>query len=190
MKLAIVDLDGVVANADMRFAKAEEAKQAREKEIEFTGMTEAQIQRECSGTFWQTVFTPELVALDTLIDGVVEAISFLERYPTDDSGYRVIFLTSRPESMRKATDNWLFEHELQGPRLLMKAPAFQFTKTLTWKVGMVQTLCQFYDADELLFIDDEKKHREATMDAFLGSDIDVIVASSLADAFEKLKEDE
>lgn len=146
MKLAIIDLDGVIADATARFAKAEEVKQAW---LDKTTL-------DVTNVYWRAVFNPEYVPLDTLIDGVVEAISFIERYPSDQHGYDVIYLTSRPESMREATYNWLFEHELSGPKLVMKAPAFQYTKTTVWKAGMVQTLEALYGATDLLIVDDEQ----------------------------------
>lgn len=153
MKLAIIDLDGVVANADARFAKAEEVKKAtwEDRSVEL-GTKE----RTATDRYWRTVFDPALVELDTLIEGVTEAIDYL----FDDMGYTVVLLTSRPESMREATSKWLWEVALLLPsvtrNLIMKAPAFQYTKTVTWKAGMVQTLEALYGAIDLLIIDDEQ----------------------------------
>jgi phosphoglycolate phosphatase-like HAD superfamily hydrolase len=138
-KLAIIDLDGVVANPEARFAKAEAA----------TGGVR-------NNLYWQTAFTPEYVALDTLIEGAIETIEGLEA-----QDYEIIYLTSRPESMRAATIEWLWQVGIYFPpilrdHLVCKSPAFQFVKTIIWKAGMVYTLAALYEAEEILVIDDEQ----------------------------------
>lgn len=164
MKLAIIDLDGVVADNTARFAKAEEAKQAfitqktAEKIERFhrteIGWSSETVEKQAANLYWQTAFTPELVSLDTLIDGVNEALLELQY----THGHKLILLTSRPESMREATMEWLYQHIDISLlfKLFMKAPAFQYTKTTVWKAGMVQTLEALYGATDLLIIDDEQ----------------------------------
>lgn len=128
--IAFVDLDGVVANNEARFARA-----TSNNKID-----------------WQIAFDPGLIVLDTLIDGVFHQLNFLEQ-----RGYTIFYLTSRPESMRDATESWLEEHNLQAARtLVMKSVAFQFTKTVVWKAGMVDTLTQMYQCREIIIIDDEQ----------------------------------
>ncbi len=39
--------------------------------------------------------------------------------------------------------------------LVMKPPAFQYTKTVVWKAGIVQMLAAMFEASEVLFVDDE-----------------------------------
>jgi len=152
-KMCIVVLDGVVADATARFAKAEEAKQASTLDY-----------KQTTDLYWRTVFTPDLVQLDTLIEGAQEA---LERLMAE--GYLLIYLTSRPEAMRVATLTWLMDHDIlhYGPsgaiqdiELVMKPPAFQYTKTVVWKAGMIQHLAAFYQAEEVIFIDDEHANWE------------------------------
>lgn len=170
--LAIIDLDGVVVNADARFAKAEEAKQAyidREK-ARFEEMFKsspysfdpAALHRQATDLYWQTVFTPELVELDMLIIGADHAIARLS-----GKVQKIIYLTSRPESMREATQAWLAREHLSliFRELVMKVPAFQFVKTTTWKAGIVTTLAHLYGADDILFIDDEEANCEAMRQA-------------------------
>lgn len=202
MKLAVIDLDGVVADNTKRF---EAAATKREFYRQHLGdampdaltnpINHAYVQKAFDDLletlYWQVAFNPDLVKLDTLIDGVKEVLDAI-RYAYD---YELVFLTSRPDNMARKTVHWLWEQNIlfyidSKEALIMKPSASHFTKTLTWKVGKVQELCQFCSVDELLFIDDEEKHREAVMDAFLETTIEVIVASSLADALEKLKEDE
>ena len=157
MKLAIIDLDKVICNGDARFAKAEEAKQAFVNDLlAHFGKVDSASEKDATNLYWHTVFTPELVELDTLIDGVHEALDQLQR-----DGYGVMLLTSRPESMREATEQWLagkalVNRYLNPFPLIMKAPAFQYVKTTVWKAGMVQTLEALYNVTDLLIVDDEQ----------------------------------
>lgn len=160
-RIAIIDLDGVVADSTARFAKAEEAKAAwlaqHREQYADTIVTE----KRATELYWQTALSPEWVHLDTLIDGVPQAIEQIE---TDCGYYPVIFLTSRPETMREATEEWLFQHGLYGAsddhKLLMKPTSQQFVKTTTWKAGVVQMLASLYDAKTILVIDDEVANHE------------------------------
>ena len=196
MFLAIIDLDGVVADNTKRFEKAEEAKQQWIVEHRVPG-TNAILKEygapSANDIYWQRAFDSDLVALDTLIDGVrvaLEALRFTQNY-------ELIFLTSRPESMREATLKWLYDHNIlffstyRTPSLVMKAPAFQFTKTTVWKAGMVHQLHRLYGADELLFIDDEEANRKAVLDAYPdGGDFGIVrVYVSLAEAVEALRQE-
>ncbi len=153
-RLAIIDVDGIIANVDARFAKAEEARNAylRSQQGIPDGFSKSNI-AHATDLYWRTVFTPELVSLDTLIDGVNDALLDIQV-----QGYKVVLLTSRPDSMRSATMHWLLDNGLwdRYNDLVMKAPAFQYTKTTVWKAGIVQTLEAFYAATDLLIVDDEQ----------------------------------
>jgi phosphoglycolate phosphatase-like HAD superfamily hydrolase len=129
-RLAVIDLDGVCANSDARFALAKVG----------------------SRTDWSVAFDPANVPLDTLIDGVPEALAQLE-----SQGYQLVYLTSRPESMRDATLAWLDQHDLINEHrpIIFKSASKQFTKTKIWKVEEVRALVERYNASELLFVDDE-----------------------------------
>ena len=175
MKLCIVDLDGVVANAEARFAHAEEIKQTY---LYPDG-------KDAVNAYWQAVFDSEYVPTDTLIDGVNEALLDVQQ-----AGYNVLFLTSRPESMRDATAHWLFEHTVydMDDELVMKASSFQYTKTTVWKAGMVQTLASLCHASQVLVVDDEQTNldeiaRHATVSPVVPG---LMIAKSLAEAVAKL----
>lgn len=148
MKLAIVDLDGVTADSTARF---EQAKQGQEN-----GKID-----------WAVAFAPELVSLDTLIDGADKAIRRL-----DDMGYGIVFLTSRPESMEAATKQWLAQHELDCYELICKPKSKQFTKTRIWKAEEVKRMTlqakSFDESAIVMFIDDELENRRAASDLTLG----------------------
>src|SRR5205823_6012368 len=94
-RLAIVDLDGCVANVDARFARAEEAKQAWLNDLQNVLRSE----KQAIDIYWRTVFSPDLVSLDTLIDGAKEGLEAIRH----EKGYQLILMTSRPETMREAT---------------------------------------------------------------------------------------
>jgi hypothetical protein len=154
-KIAFIDLDGVVADATKRFERADIA-----KALYLSGTDRPEmLSREATNVYWREVFNSENVPLDTLIEGVVEALVTLEQ-----QDYRLIYLTSRPESMRAATQEWLFQKLVWGvydlPNfvsrgLVMKPAAFQYTKTVIWKAGTIQMFVAMYGADEVLVIDDE-----------------------------------
>lgn len=138
MKLAIIDLDGVIVNNDARFECAKAA----------TGKID-----------WNIAFDPALVSLDIPVPGTKEALDFLE-----SKGFIVCFLTSRPEHMRKATMDWLREYHFGANyrELFMKDYAVdRYTKTVDWKVRMVATSLHVKFYSEVLFIDDEEVNRAA-----------------------------
>lgn len=138
MKLAVVDLDGIVSNSDARFARA---------------TTNGKID-------WRIAFNPDLVTLDTLIDGCPGCLKRLEA-----DGYTVIFLTSRPEPMRVATEQWLSLHGLlDGRRLIMKPLSKQYTKTKVWKAEVVQELIEEMEPESVIFIDDERANIETLIE--------------------------
>lgn len=151
MKVAFIDLDGVVADATKRFEHAEHL-----TSMQYDKSRQSKLWTDL---YWRTVFTPEHVTLDTLIADldVEKALDQLE-----EDGYDLVFLTSRPESMRAATRIWLQQHRLweqvrvaEMRQLVMKPAAFYYTKTVTWKAGTVQMLASLSGATEVLVIDDE-----------------------------------
>ncbi len=93
-KLAIIDIDGVVADASARFAKAGEAKQAYLNE-----MAELQISDERGATdaYWEAALNPEHVYLDTLMASANAALNGLLQ-----SGYHIVFLTSNWTPLKNA----------------------------------------------------------------------------------------
>jgi ribonucleotide monophosphatase NagD (HAD superfamily) len=136
-KLAIIDLDGVIANSDARFAKAA---------------------KPDGGVNWRVAFDPALVSLDQLIDGAVAALNRLE-----EQGFTIIILTSRPESMKEATAAWLAQHDLHRFTLQCKPASEQFTKTVRWKAKEVRKLIEAYKPEVIVFVDDEAGNRESVL---------------------------
>lgn len=192
MKLAIIDFDGVVADATARFAQAEEVKQAwLDKARSILLSTNAVDEREATNLYWRTVFDPANVSMDTEIDGASEAIYQL----VEEHDYTIVFLTSRPETMRQATISWLSDltGEDNDPvygleRVFMKAAAFQYVKTVVWKAGMVQTLATFFGASQVLVVDDEQANlNEIVKHATVPPQVPgLMIAKSLVEAIAKL----
>jgi hypothetical protein len=148
-KIAFIDLDGVVANSDLRFAQAEQTANAKyQQEVYSSAWTDL---------YWRTVFDPTNVQMDTPIEGAYDALNKIEE------NYEVHFLTSHPEPMRRATQAWLKQHRLMGLArdLIMKPVSMQYTKTVVWKVGTIHMLASMYGASEVLVIDDEQMNIDA-----------------------------
>lgn len=175
MKLAIIDLDGVVADATARFDQAK-----ADAEAAFVG--QAYEKREYDNVYWRAVFNPEYVPLDVLIKGTNDALNTIA-----GAGYQRIFLTSRPQSMTEATLDWMGLNIFISPGvdIIFKAPAFQYVKTVVWKAGMVQTLEALYEATDLLIVDDEQANIDEHLKYF--SNIQTRdLCKSLAEAVAKL----
>lgn len=200
MKLALIDIDGPVADSTKRFEIAETKREFYRQHLGdclpdalANPINHAQVQKGfddlLENLYWQTAFNPDLVRFDTPVEGAIEAVATLER-----RRYRAVFLTSRPESMREVTVTWLYEHSMMvspwlrmSPvqyELIMKSPAFQYVKTTVWKAGMVQTLHRLYGADAVLVIDDSPDVQKAVLDVYPdGGAFGIVrVVSSLAEA--------
>lgn len=180
-KVAFIDLDGVVACPDARFQRAEEARNAfikRHQETQFSSYSE----KEATNIYWCTVFTPELVSLDRPIDDVNGLLLDLE-----NAGYQLLYLTSRPEAMREATLRWLVAFTVfdSNDKLIMKAPAFQYVKTVVWKAGMIQTLQEMYGATDVLIVDDEQANIDEHLKYFSAVQTRLL-CKSLVEAVAKL----
>jgi phosphoglycolate phosphatase-like HAD superfamily hydrolase len=176
LKVAIVDLDDVIADPSVRRKHAEEA-----RELLLTKKPEEK--KEAESAFYKTLFTSELVESDTLIPGALNALERLT-----DAGYQIILMSSRPESMRAPTVAWLRVHgfeitsaEIRIPGvdwLILCAPAFRngYTKTVIWKAGIVETLVRLFAVDDLLFVDDTEKNLEAVRNADLPCSVRTFLA--------------
>lgn len=141
--LVIVDLDGIVACSDARFERA---------------TTNGKIN-------WRVAFNPDLVELDTLIEGCPALLNNLDCHGD------VIFLTSRPEPMRNATELWLSRHGILGGylspfnrRLIMKPLSKQYTKTKVWKAEVVQQLIEEIKPKSVIFVDDEQANIDSVVE--------------------------
>jgi uncharacterized HAD superfamily protein len=125
--IAFVDIDGVIANNDARFEQAT-----------INGKVD-----------WSVAFDPALIPLDTLIDGVVEQLQYLQK------SFTILLFSSRPEALREATTAWLTEHDVPHTHLVLKPPAAQYVKTAVWKALTLDTLAMVFNVTSAIFVDDE-----------------------------------
>jgi hypothetical protein len=176
--IAFIDIDGVVADNTKRFALAEEAK----KQYIRQHSEDEDVLRTATSEYWKVALNGEHVHLDTLIDGVPLYLTALEA-----RGYIIIFLTSRPEHMREATEVWMNQHSLLHPlrRLDMKPAEAQFVKTIVWKIDRLLFLATTMLADEVLFVDDEPPLRQELVDRASEVPYSIKVCSSLEMACEE-----
>jgi len=131
--LFLLDLDGIIVDASERFKLA-----------------------QASGAMnWDIAFDPQNVPLDRPMPDALEAMKRIR-----EGGSQVVFLTSRLEHMRQATEEWLKEYGFSGPRLLMKEEKNKFIKTMHWKWRMAQKMKDEFNVP-IFFIDDEENNRES-----------------------------
>jgi phosphoglycolate phosphatase-like HAD superfamily hydrolase len=130
-KVAFIDLDGVVADSVQRFEKA-----TKNGKIN-----------------WGLAFHPPMLNLDTLVPGADTAITALEA-----AGWKIIYLSSRPERLQEATLGWLEKHGLHERDLLLRPTKKGKETTPQWKARMVCELGE--QAQEVIFIDDEPENLE------------------------------
>ncbi len=139
-KVAIIDLDGVIANSKTRFEMA-----TQDGKID-----------------WKVAFNPSLLVHDIPIDGAKAAVSTLV-----GQGYEIVYLTSRPEHMQAMTQAWLNHHDFSKGKLICKPESQKYTKTVKWKALQVAEMAAGYD--RALFVDDEENNRFAVMQLALGN---------------------
>lgn len=151
--LAFIDLDGVIVDCSTRLHHAEQSKQEYLRHGGETG--------QAGNVYWETVFRPDLVATDRLMEGANDVLWALK-----GAGYHIIFISSRQESMREATLDWFWEHlpdwntQVQH-HLWLKPYAHKYVRTSQWKAGVVHmqvSMDRF--AKHILFVDDYAENRD------------------------------
>ena len=181
-RVCFVDLDGVIVNRDARLARAREV---YVEKMTAQGKEPLPLSYDWRTFDWETFCDPRLVSLDTLIEGAKEALEHL-RYV---QRYELLFLSSRPETMRAATVTWLYSKDilfylggLGQVALILKSPAFQSLKTPVWKAGMVQMLTLFMGVDTVLFVDDREENIQQVLKHVDTQRCSIKAYTSLADA--------
>ncbi len=182
-KICFCDIDNTLADNTERETQARQFADSRF--VPELGIIPSIVYRDA----WMKIFyserafyNPELLALDTLIDGVLDVLTKLT-----EAGYTILFLTSRPESLRIATRVWLYERQLGwfDEGLIMKSSAFQYVKTPVWKAGMVATLAAMQEVIDVLVVDDSEEVIEAVRTH--NQRVALRCASSLSEAVALLK---
>lgn len=147
-KLAFIDLDGIVCNSHKRFAQAYQK-----------GRLD-----------WSSALQPSLLALDELLP---YADTFLAKL--EEADWAIIFLSSRPENLRKATKEWLKSYKLltglSGERqLILKPQKSRFTTTPKWKAEVV--CAGGGKAEQVLLVDDEAENLNAAKGLWRAKNLD------------------
>jgi len=170
-KLALVDLDGVLIDATVRFKRAEDLRKAHPT----AGS------RESWDYYWEEALNPAFFHLDTEIAGAKEHLADLAR-----EGYAIIYISSRLEPLRQATISWLEEHSYPPPTLLLlKVVGFKYQKTAAWYSWMAETNAWSTGCRDLLIVSDKKANLSAIRAALIdGGFAPVRYYSSLAAIFD------
>lgn len=147
MKIAIIDIDGVICDSSKRFEVATEGGKIN----------------------YDRALSSELIHLDKLKPHAVTHLQLIRRHYS-----KVILLTSRYDHMRDASLAWLSEHGITATlydRAIFKAWATErYTKTKLWKAGQAVkilqeetqgTLWQIAHSEgiSLLLVEDEESNR-------------------------------
>lgn len=128
MRLALIDLDRVVADSSERFSRAT---------------------RSDGRINWKIALDPALVELDLLVEGAGEALEQISQ-----AGYQVAFLTGRPEKMRNATLQWFERHNIAVGYPLVMRPNGDYSKAADFKRREIETLLREYAPEQVMFVDD------------------------------------
>ncbi len=139
MKLALIDIDGVLANDTHRVQNA-------------------------LNKHWDAYFAPQAVAADALwkegkalVDGLVE------------DGWTIAYLTGRRYILRNTTERWLDSHEFPFGRLIMRETQWYQEKEkirlADFKVEVIRGLLTRSDIDALCLFDDDPEVVEPVQDA-------------------------
>lgn len=112
--------------------------------------------------YYYHLYDPERVRYDLPLYSTVAQ----DMRSIGDAGYMVVQLTGRPETMRKATEGWLQEHQLSlskrtflPNRLIMRPPRAFLIALAQWKAQSVTLLANVLQATEVFFVDDEQETR-------------------------------
>lgn len=135
MIIAVIDLDGTVANNDHRAHYVERA------------------EGDATPKDWEAFLQPHLVEKDTVVEGAIEAVRHMERLK-----WRFIFLTGRRESLRHTSDRWIKEKlgvDITDEQLIMR-PTGNILKPTEYKREQIVALRGSHPTADFVFFDDDK----------------------------------
>lgn len=118
-KAILVDVDGTIANDSHRF--------------EFAKKPNGKIN-------WDVYFRKDLVEKDKLNDELKDRlIKFKE------DGHEIVFLTGRPEFLRKTTTDWLVNHDVPFDKLVMRSEDERYLDVTDYKYKEISKLKKDYN---------------------------------------------
>lgn len=147
-KIAIVDIDGVLADGSKRFEEADKSGWPKSG--------------PGANDYWDIVFNKDLIAADTCFEGVNEKLLELKV-----AGFDIFLVSSRPERLYLVTEGWLSDNQIVVYRaLILKPEECQYTKTPAWKASLIHALVLAQgDLEHLILVDDEQANRWAAQNA-------------------------
>jgi hypothetical protein len=180
--VAVLDLDTNRDHGDapntMVANNSKRSELARDYSASFSG-------REQTNAFFAKLFDPALVAHDELEEHATFFLALLQPQ------CKMVYLASRPHTMREATDVWLKAQGVYYPVIYKNYGSGEkredgtydngdrFMKTTAWKKREVERLLAEENPDILLFADDEEANRLAVAEI---EDPRVLIRCSLQDA--------
>lgn len=143
--LYVIDIDGTIADCQHRIHLIRDANGNEKPKTE-----------------WGPLFAPEQIAADTPIGPAFRHFSSFGEF---NHGPHV-FLTSRPESCRVATMDWLVKHKFAPPvpgvrRLVMKPNCVRLMRAMVFKPAALEVLQSEYPEYQLVLIEDYDRVLEA-----------------------------
>jgi phosphoglycolate phosphatase-like HAD superfamily hydrolase len=100
---------------------------------------------------WDIAHDVELVKKDKPFYPMID---LAKKYKKD--GFEVIILTGRPESIEKATEDWLKKYEIEYDQLIMRNRSSYFLKAPIYKKKVYETIiksdvfCAYDDEEEII----------------------------------------
>lgn len=124
-----------------------------------------------SGGNYNILFSPELVVFDTVNERVKLILDvFMEL------DYKIFILSARPETMLKATKEWLEVNNVKYTNIQLKPTRDQFTKSAEWKVETLKLFKMEFPNVEFSFAIDDS---QPVIDAFEEEGIKVFDAKKI-----------
>ncbi len=157
-KLVLIEIDKTVADISKREQRARSHTEARVREMGARAGDERGHSEYMNILYSQeALYNPDLVSLDTLIQGVTDSLAQLQQ-----AGYCIAIRTCRPHWMESATTTWLKRYAIAYHQLQCKNFADRterYTRNALWKAKAVEIAAP--DHDQVLYVDADKRSIKA-----------------------------
>lgn len=157
----------------------------QERAIEIAKQKGAKGSPQFNRAYYEALYRPEHLALDSLVEGNEKALRYLE------TEYDALLLvTPRPHTLQQATEAWFEEHhiwinskQLRFKHFSSSQDSEQYLTNTAWKVKVVMELAGAHE--EILYIDTTGEARRAVAEKLPN----VRTASGLKEAVTYLKQE-
>ncbi len=160
MKLALIDLDGVIADNKKREKYANDvAEMVTKRTIPYLNEKDLEDLKKKVFYHTDTFYREDLLLKDELVLRAKEDIHIIWQ-----NNWMIKYITSRPDFLQEATHAWMIKHELTVAEVFYKnMDAFQYVRSNLWKMGIAELLIKSLGVTHLLVVDDEQKNRAAIL---------------------------